>query len=108
MALDAVDAVVVVLDAASGIRTELAKLWPRVKALGLPCLVFINGLDKEGVSLEIPIAACARDLGFSLVPLSLPIGTGSHLEGVVDLVGEPPVFRGPRQPRRSRHRFLTI
>lgn len=88
LALDAVDAVIVVLDAASGVRTELAKLWPRVKALRLPCLLFINGLDKEGVSLDDPIAACAQELGVSLVPLALPIGTGAQLEGVVDLVGE--------------------
>lgn len=86
MALEAIDAVLVVIDAASGVRTELAKLWPRVKALSLPCLLFINGLDREGVSFEGSIGACARDLGVSLVPASLPIGLGAQLEGVVDLV----------------------
>ena len=38
-ALQAVDAVIVVLSPASGIRSELLRLWSHVKALHLPCLI---------------------------------------------------------------------
>src|SRR5262245_42742844 len=41
MALQAVDAVIIVVGT-SGIRSELAKLWTRVKELRLPCLIFAN------------------------------------------------------------------
>ena len=37
----------------SGIRSELARLWSRVKELGLPCLVFVNELDKDGASFDL-------------------------------------------------------
>jgi elongation factor G len=86
MALHAVDAVVLVVGASSGIRSELARVWSRVTALGLPCLLFLNELDKEGASLDGAIAMCRRDLGITPLPMSLPYGSGAQLEGVLDLV----------------------
>ncbi|MEY4706024.1 MAG: Elongation factor [Nitrospirota bacterium] len=88
MALRAVDAVIVVLSPSSGIRSELTKLWPRVKALSLPCLLFVNELDKVGLSLEAAIIASQRDLGIMPLPMSLPLGNGVTLEGVYDLLDQ--------------------
>ena len=85
MALRAVDAVVLVVSASSGIRSEVTRVWSRVTALGLPCLLFLNELDKEGASLNGVVAMCQRDLGLTLLPMSLPYGNGPHLEGVLDL-----------------------
>jgi len=86
MALQAVDAVILVVSASSGIRTELIRVWSRVTALGLPCLLFLNELDKDGASLDGVVAMCQRDLGIMPLPMSLPYGNGVQLEGVLDLV----------------------
>ncbi len=86
MALRAVDAVILVIGASSGIRSELARVWPRIKAMGLPCILFLNELDKDGVSLDGVLTLCQRDLGIMPLPMSLPFGSGLHLEGVLDLV----------------------
>jgi elongation factor G len=86
MALRAVDAVVLVVDVSSGIRSELVKVWSRITTLGLPCLLFLNKLDKEGSSLDDACAMCQRDLGPTPLPMSLPYSRGGHLEGVLDLV----------------------
>lgn len=88
MALQAVDAVIVVLSPSSGIRNELTKLWPRVKAFGLPCLLFVNELDKVGLSLEAAIVASQRDLGIMPLPMSLPLGSGDAFGGVCDLLDQ--------------------
>ena len=85
MALRAVDAVVLVVGASSGIRNDVTRVWSRVTALGLPCLLFLNELDKEGASLDGVVAMCQRDLGLTLLPMSLPYGNGPQLEGVLDL-----------------------
>ncbi len=85
MALRAVDAVVLVVGASSGIRNDVTRVWSRVTALGLPCLLFLNELDKEGASLDGVVAMCQRDLGCTLLPMSLPYGNGPQLEGVLDL-----------------------
>lgn len=88
MALRAVDAVILVVGASSGIRSELVRVWSRVTALGLPCLLFLNELDKDGASLDGVVAMCQRDLGITPLPMSLPYGSGAHLEGVLDLLQE--------------------
>jgi elongation factor G len=86
MALRAVDAVILVMSASSGIRSELARIWSRVKTLGLPCLLFLNELDKDGVSPDEVATLCQRDLGIMPLPMSLPFGRGAQLEGVLDLL----------------------
>ena len=86
MALQTVDAVILVVSASSGIRSELIRVWSRVKALGLPCLLFLNELDKDGVSIDGVVAMCQRDLGIMPLPMSLPFGSGVQLEGGLDLL----------------------
>jgi elongation factor G len=86
MAVRAVDAVILVMGASSGIRSELVRIWSRVKTLGLPCLLFLNELDKDSVSLDDVATLCQRDLGIMPLPMSLPFGRGAQLEGVLDLL----------------------
>jgi elongation factor G len=81
-----VDAVILVMGASSGIRSELARIWSRVKTLGLPCLLFLNELDKDGVFPDEVATLCQRDLGIMPLPMSLPFGRGAQLEGVLDLL----------------------
>src|SRR5678815_1850455 len=76
MALRAADAVILVVRASSGIRSELTRAWSRVKALGLPCLLFLNELDNHGASLDEVVTMCQRDLGITPLPMSLPFGSG--------------------------------
>ena len=86
MALRAVDAVILVVGASSGIRSDLVRLWSRIKTLGLPCLLFLNELDKDGTSPDLVVETCQRDLGIMPLPMSLPWGSGVQLEGVLDLL----------------------
>ena len=94
-ALRAVDAVIVVLSGGTGVRTELARLWTRIKELDLPCLVFVNGLDKEGVSLQHALEICRTQLDCMPIPMVVPVNPGPHLEGVVDVLQEKLIRSGP-------------
>jgi elongation factor G len=96
MALRAVDAVILVVGAASGVRSELIRVWSRIKGLGLPCLMFLNELDKDSASIEEMVALCQRDLGITPLPMSLPLGSGIQLEGVLDLL-QPSVIASSKE-----------
>jgi elongation factor G len=87
-ALQAVDAVIVVLTPATGIRSELIRLWSHVKALRLPCLIFVNELEKESGSMEELLAACHRDLDITPLPMSSVLKDGSQWLGVADFVSQ--------------------
>src|SRR5512134_2108375 len=85
-ALQAVDAVIVVLSPSSGIRSELIRLWTHVKALRLPCLIFVNELEKESGSMEELLAACHRDLEITPLPMSCVLKDGAQWIGVADFL----------------------
>jgi elongation factor G len=83
-ALHAVDAVIMVLTPSSGIRSELIRLWSYVKDLHLPCLIFVNELEKESASLDEVMAACKRDLDIIPLPMSRTFKEGGQFQGVID------------------------
>lgn len=94
-ALRAVDAVIIVLDGSVGVRTELVRLWARIKELDLPCLLFVNGLDKEGASLQSAMEVCRKQLECVPIPMVVPVDLGPRLEGVVDVLHEKLIRSGP-------------
>ena len=78
---------ILVMGASSGIRSELVRVWSRITALGLPCLLFLNELDKDGCLPRRGVARCVNAiLGFTPLPMSLPYGSGAQLEGRLDLL----------------------
>ncbi len=102
LALHAVDGVVIVLGASSGMRTELEKLWGMITDIGLPCVLFVNELDKDRTALAPALKAFEEALEIPAVPVTLPIGSEGGLEGVVQIVegaayrpaaGSPKVLR---------------
>ncbi len=94
-ALRAVDAAVIVLDGQAGVRTELSRLWARIGDLGLPCLFFVNGLDRESASIEHALEICRAQLNCVPVPMVIPVGLGSQMEGVIDIFEDRLIRSGP-------------
>jgi len=94
-ALHAVDAVIVVLTPASGIRSELIRLWGYVRDLNLPCLIFINELEKESASIDDLLAACKGELDIIPLPMTRAIKDGSQFQGVIDLLQQSVIQSRP-------------
>ena len=94
-ALRAVDAALIVLDGQAGVRTELLRLWARIGELGLPCLFFVNGLDREGASIEHALEICCTQLNCVPIPMVVPVGLGSQMEGVIDIFQDRLIRSGP-------------
>ncbi len=101
-ALRAVDAVIVILNPDAGVRTELARLWHRMRELDLPCLVFVNGLDKEGTAFETALDVCRTQLECAPIPMVLPAHSGSGFDFVIDLLDETLIRSGCSSPKVER------
>lgn len=84
-ALQAADAVIIVLTPSSGIRSELIRLWSHVRERQLPCLIFVNEQEKDQIGEEL-LAACERDLEIKPLPLTSTIKEGSQFVGTVDFL----------------------
>jgi elongation factor G len=84
--LRAVDGVVLIIGASTGVRSGIESLLAVADDLHLPCVVFINELDKERTDFTVMLEDCQKALGVPALPMTIPIGSERQLEGVVDVV----------------------
>lgn len=82
--LSAVDAAVMVLDAAKGIEAQTLKLFQVARARRVPLITFVNKCDRPGLApLEI-LDDIEAQLGLQPTPVTWPVGLGPEFEGVLD------------------------
>ena len=79
----------------SGIRSELDRVWEYIQTRELPCLIFINELDKERAKFDTTLAEIQEALEVKCVPVAYPVGEEANLRGVVDLVTQKAVIPVP-------------
>ena len=85
--LTAVDAAVMVIDAAKGIESQTLKLFEVCRLRDIPIVTFANKVDREGKEpLEI-LDEIADTLALDVSPIVWPLGQGVDFRGTVDLVG---------------------
>jgi len=86
VALHAVDAAVVVVSAVDGAQVGTEKMLRKALEQELPVLAFVNGCDRDRADLPSAVASLAKLGGPRPVLAALPVGQGSGIRGVVDLV----------------------
>ncbi len=83
--LTAVDAALMVIDAANGVEAQTRRLIEVCRQRNTPIITFINKMDREvREPLEL-LDEVERELGMSCVPLTWPVGQGKHFAGIVNL-----------------------
>jgi elongation factor G len=85
-AVAAADAVLIVLDAVSGVEVQTDKVWKFAAELGRPVIFVVNRMDRERASFERTMEALRRKYGRAVVPLQIPVGEEKAFRGTVDLV----------------------
>jgi len=83
--LTAVDAALMVIDAANGVEPQTRRLLQVCRARHTPILTFVNKMDRE---VQDPLALMdeiERELGMTVVPFTWPVGMGKFFHGVMDL-----------------------
>jgi peptide chain release factor 3 len=86
--LTAVDAALMVIDAANGVEAQTLRLLEVCRSRGTPIITFINKMDREVRPPLDLIDEIERTLGMAAVPFSWPIGMGKRFHGVYDLVAD--------------------
>jgi peptide chain release factor 3 len=83
--LSAVDAAVMVIDAAKGIESQTRKLFEVCRLRDIPIVTFVNKVDREGLDPLALLDEIATGLALDLTPVTWPVGLGSDFRGIVDL-----------------------
>ena len=100
--LTAVDAALMVIDAANGVEAQTLRLLEVCRSRDTPIITFINKMDREvREPLEL-IDEIERVLEMPAVPFTWPVGMGKRFGGVFDIrANRMRVFRAGRRPRAA-------
>ena len=83
--LTAVDAALMVIDAANGVEPQTRRLLQVCRARNTPILTFVNKMDREVQEPLTLMGEIERELGMEVVPFTWPVGMGKRFHGVMDL-----------------------
>ncbi|WP_456431028.1 elongation factor G [Thermosulfuriphilus sp.] len=80
------DNAVFVIDATDPVKVQAEKAFALVKEFGLPCVLFVNKMDRERADFDKALEAAGNTFGVRTVPVALPIGKEAGFKGIVDLI----------------------
>lgn len=86
--LTAVDSALMVIDVAKGVEQRTIKLMEVCRLRDTPIITFINKLDREGKDPIELLDEIETELGIKCVPFTWPIGMGSRLVGIYNLLDD--------------------
>jgi len=90
--LRVLDGAIAVFDASEGVQAQSETVWRQGQKYHLPCLCFINKMDKIGADFEMSVNSIREKLAANPVCLQIPIGADSTFEGLIDLIEMKAVY----------------
>ncbi|MHC4640453.1 MAG: elongation factor G [Planctomycetota bacterium] len=90
--LRVLDGAVAVFDASEGVQAQSETVWRQGQKYNLPCLCFINKMDKVGADFEMSVDSVRDKLLANPILLQIPIGAEDSFAGIIDLITYKAVF----------------
>jgi len=87
-ALAACDAVLIMVSAKSGVEVGTEIAWEYAQELGLPRILFVNGMDDENADFEKVLSQMQDMFGIGIAPLMVPFSEGGKFVGYVDILAK--------------------
>jgi len=104
--LTAVDAAIMVIDAAKGVEAQTIKLLEVCRLRNTPIIAFVNKLDREvRGSLDL-LEEIESTLKIDCAPVTWPIGMGKSFRGVFHLLDERLLRFDPGQAKRTEAELI--
>ena len=83
--MQAADSALVVIDAVDGVKVQTEQAWEFAKEFNMPCLIFINKLDRERSDFFRTFKDAEKCFKPKPIITKLPIGSEAGFKGVIDL-----------------------
>ncbi len=90
--LRVLDGAVAVFDGSEGVQAQSETVWRQGQKYGLPCLCFVNKMDKIGADFEMSFRSIRDKLLAHPIAVQIPMGAGDLFAGIIDLVTMQAVF----------------
>jgi elongation factor G len=87
-AVQAVEAVILVVDSVDGVQIETEKWWRYLGEKKIPRIIFVNKMDKERAGFQKVMENVKSSLKANVAPFTLPQGEAESFSGVVDIIDQ--------------------
>jgi elongation factor G len=84
-AVRVLDGAVAVFDGVAGVQAQSVTVWRQAARYGVPCIAFVNKMDREEAVLETTLAAMRDRLGARPLLMQVPYVKRSQLDAIVDV-----------------------
>lgn len=84
--MQAADSAVIVVDAVDGIKVQTEQAWDFAEAFKLPCIIFINKLDRERADFMRAFKDAVECFEPKPMIIQIPIGSEANFSGIIDIV----------------------
>ena len=84
--LRVLDGAIAIFCAVGGVEPQSETVWHQARKYGIPCLAFINKMDRVGASFIKAVEEMREKLNANALPLQIPMGAEGNFRGVIDLV----------------------
>lgn len=108
--LTAVDSAIVLVDACEGVEVGTERVWGIANEHNLSRFVLINKMNKENIDFDKTFDGVKEKFGKGCVLVTMPIGSGSNFNGVVNLMDKASVdgLSGDEKDRAVKLRDALI
>jgi elongation factor G len=79
--LRVLDGAIAVFDAVAGVQPQSETVWRQATKYNVPCLAFINKMDRVGADFKMSVDSIHKKLGANAWPVLLPLGREDQLKG---------------------------
>src|ERR1700747_1079881 len=90
--LRVLDGAIAVFDAVAGVQPQSETVWRQATKYNVPCIAFINKMDRVGADFKMSIESIHRKLGANAWPVLLPLGKEDQLKGQLDVINKKAII----------------
>src|SRR5438105_4262652 len=84
--LRVLDGAIAVFDGVAGVQPQSETVWRQATKYNVPCLAFINKMDRVGADFAMSVASIHKKLDANAWPVLLPLGREDQLKGQLDIM----------------------